>query len=80
MNVTGVRPYANIDEDNNIIPSKAIRMTAEDYDNDRLVKLRYIIYKYVWQNIDNENIVRQEKLNKEPFAHYLSDLHDDLCK
>lgn len=29
---------------------------------------------------DDENIVKQERLDKYPFAHYLSDLHDNLCK
>ncbi|CEP16784.1 hypothetical protein [Parasitella parasitica] len=39
-----------------------------------------MIYKYVWQNIDNEDVVIQDKLVKESFAHYFSDLHDELCE
>lgn len=80
MNVVGVRPYPNVDDDNNLIPSDAKRMHADEYDNRANLKLKYMIYKYVWQNIDNEEIVEQEKLVKESFARYFSDLHDDLCK
>ncbi|KAI8635759.1 hypothetical protein BD408DRAFT_438643 [Parasitella parasitica] len=39
-----------------------------------------MMYKFVWQNVDDEHHVRQDKLNKEPLAHYLSDLHEDLCE
>ncbi|KAI8639033.1 hypothetical protein BD408DRAFT_350734 [Parasitella parasitica] len=79
LNVFGVRPYANVDDNNEIIPSEAIRMLADNYDNDSMLKLRYMMYKFVWQNVDDEHHVRQDKLNKEPLAHYLSDLHEDLC-
>jgi hypothetical protein len=58
-----------------LIPPLAIKMKGEDYDNDRVIKLRYILYKYVWQNIDNGSVVRQEKLIINVLiAHYLSDL------
>ncbi|CEP08535.1 hypothetical protein [Parasitella parasitica] len=80
MNVVGVRPYPNVDDDNNLIPSTARRMHADSYDNKKLLKLKYMIYKYVWQNIDNEDVVIQDKLVKESFAHYFSDLHDELCE
>lgn len=50
-------------------------------DNELNLKLKYyMIYKYVWQNTDDENVVQQQRLNKELFAHHLSDLHKDLCK
>ncbi|KAL9557314.1 hypothetical protein MBANPS3_001468 [Mucor bainieri] len=78
MNVLKVRPYASVDDHNRIIPSNAIRMNSDDYENDTVFKLKYFIYLFVWQNIDDENWVRQERLNKEPFAHYLSDLFEDL--
>lgn len=80
MNVTVVHPYANVNDDNEIIPSRTQRMIADRYHNEGYEKVRYIIHKYVWQNIDNENVVKQERLNKEVFAHYLDDLHGDLCK
>ncbi|KAI8637873.1 hypothetical protein BD408DRAFT_352863 [Parasitella parasitica] len=80
MNVTGVRPYPSVDEDNNLIPSDAIKMVADHYDNKYTTKLNYMLYKFVWQNIDNEEVVRQEKLTKESFAQYFSDMHDNLCK
>ncbi|CAO0802404.1 unnamed protein product [Mucor circinelloides] len=79
MNVTGVCPYANLTENNEIIPSRARRMQADRFDNETNLKLKYMIYKYVWQNIDDENVVQQQRLNKEVFAHHLSDLHEDLC-
>lgn len=80
MNVAGVRPYPNVDDNNNLIPSEAVRMTADKYDNKKLHKLKYMLYRYVWENIENEDMVEQEKLVKDSFAIYLSDLHDDLCK
>ncbi|KAG1089693.1 hypothetical protein G6F42_019910 [Rhizopus arrhizus] len=79
MNVTGVRPYANLTENNEILPSRAIRTSADRFDNELNLKLKYMIYKYVWQNIDDENVVQQQRLNKELFAHHLSNLHEDLC-
>ncbi|KAG1114520.1 hypothetical protein G6F42_014163 [Rhizopus arrhizus] len=79
MNVAGVRPYPNVDDNNNLIPSEAVRMTADKYDNKKLHKLKYMLYRYVWENIENEDMVEQEKLVKDSFAIYLSDLHDDLC-
>ncbi|KAF1807245.1 hypothetical protein FB192DRAFT_1273576 [Mucor lusitanicus] len=81
MNVTGVRPYAALTtDDNEIIPSRATRMSADRFDNELNVKLKYMIFKYVWQNIDDENVVQQQRLNKELFAHHLSDMHEDFCK
>jgi len=80
MNVTGVRPYANLTENNEILPSRAIRTSADRFDNELNLKLKYMIYKYVWQNIDDENVVQQQRLNKELFDYHLSDFHEDLCK
>ncbi|GAN02570.1 hypothetical protein MAM1_0024d02014 [Mucor ambiguus] len=72
-------PFPNVDEDNNLIPSEAIRMVADNYDNKEAPKLKYMIYRYVWENLDNEEMVDPEKVVKESFARYLSDMHDDLC-
>ncbi|KAI8635881.1 hypothetical protein BD408DRAFT_438452 [Parasitella parasitica] len=80
MNVTGVRPYPSVGKDNNLIPSDALKMVADHYDNKYTTKLKYMLYKFVWQNIDNDEVVRQEKLTKESFAQYFSDMHDDLCE
>lgn len=80
INVIAVRPYVNVGDDDVIIPSEAIRMHADNYDNDKMVKLKYLLFKYVWQNIRDERFVKQEKLVTEPLAHLLSDLHDELCK
>lgn len=80
MNVIGVRPYPDVDDDNNLIYTDAIRMVADHYDNKAAVKIRYMLYKYVWEQIDNEDVVLQKDLVKESFALHLSDLHDDLCE
>ncbi|KAG1064077.1 hypothetical protein G6F42_027076 [Rhizopus arrhizus] len=80
MNVPGVRPYANLTENNEIIPSRAIKMSADRFDKELDLKFKYMIYKYVWQNIDDVNVVQQQRLNKELFDYHLSDFHEDLCK
>lgn len=80
MNVVGVRPYPNMDDEDNLIQSEAIRMHADRYDNKKAPKLRYMLYRYVWEHIDDEVMIDQEQVRKESFTEYLSGLHEDLCK
>ncbi|EPB89589.1 hypothetical protein HMPREF1544_03521, partial [Mucor circinelloides 1006PhL] len=54
-------------------------MSADRFDKELDLKFKYMIYKYVWQNIDDVNVVQQQRLNKELFDYHLSDFHEDLC-
>jgi hypothetical protein len=67
MNAVEIRPLPVLDENNNIIPVDR-----------EFKKLKYAIYKYVFENIKNERIVAQRNLNIEAFALNLFDMHEEL--
>ena len=43
-------------------------------------KLKFIIFRYVWENWSNETLVRRREALREPFTDYLEGLYDDLGK
>lgn len=44
------------------------------------LKLKFIIFKYVWENWDNERLIRKNENLREPFSDYLESLYEDLGK
>ncbi|KAG0751009.1 hypothetical protein G6F33_012987 [Rhizopus arrhizus] len=41
-------------------------------------KMRFILFKYTWENWDNKNLVSSNNAIKEAFSEYLEDLYEDL--
>lgn len=78
LSVDSARPLPNIDDDGNVIATTATRIRTKDYKNMRLLKMKFIIYKYVWERITNDEIVISRGLNIETFALQLIDMYDDL--
>jgi hypothetical protein len=83
MTVDEVRPLSLLSEEGYIIPmtARALRIRQIDPNMDKpFKKLKYIIMKYVFENITNEEMVPSKFLNVEVFALALFDLHDELSK
>lgn len=80
INMNAIRPIAMVDDNNRVIATNARKMKAKDFDNRKHKKLQYLLFKYVWEHIDNKNVVEQRNLNKEAFVYALINLHDELCK
>ncbi|CEP07096.1 hypothetical protein [Parasitella parasitica] len=79
INMDAIRPIAMVDENNRVIVTNAKKIKAKDFDNRKHKKLQYLMFKFVWEHIDNENIVDQRNLNKEAFVFGLINLHEELC-
>ncbi|EIE81238.1 hypothetical protein RO3G_05943 [Rhizopus delemar RA 99-880] len=79
INMNAIRPIAMVDDNNRVIATNARKMKAKDFDNRKHKKLQYLLFKYVWEHIDNKNVVEQRNLNKEAFVYALINLHDELC-
>lgn len=43
-------------------------------------KMRFILFKYTWENWDNKNLVSSNNAIKEAFSEYLEDLYEDLSE
>lgn len=43
-------------------------------------KLKFIIFKYVWENWGNERLIKTKEMLKEAFSDHLESLYDDLGK
>lgn len=81
MTVDEVRPLPQINEEGEIIPTTARAMKISQVDpnlNKPFKKLKYVLMKYVFENINNEDMVPPRFLNVEPFALALFDLHEEL--
>lgn len=46
----------------------------------KFLKMKYIVYKYVWENINDAEVVMSRGLNIEAFALQLSDMYEHLGK
>ncbi|KAG1050330.1 hypothetical protein G6F43_007386 [Rhizopus delemar] len=81
MSPTEVRPLPIINEQNEIVLSEGPRVNDSLFPPEReYKKLKYFLYKYAFENINNGKIVNQIKLSYESFALYLYDLHEELVE
>jgi hypothetical protein len=83
MTVDDIKPLPIITEDGEVIPTTAKRLVLKDIDpgqNKPMKKLKYVLMKYVFENIRNEEMVPSRFLNIDTFAMGLYDLHEELGK
>ncbi|KAI7870077.1 uncharacterized protein EV154DRAFT_607637 [Mucor mucedo] len=83
LNVHNIRPLAITDEEGNVIPTDATRIRLRDIESLPLTKFKYLVHKYVWENISNDKIVfgnttEKGTHNLDSFAKALSTMHDAL--
>lgn len=79
LSVTDVRPILQVDDDGLVITTEARRIRTRDFSrNMNFLKMKFIVYKYVWENIHNSDVVFNRGLNVEAFALQLSDMYEDL--
>ncbi|KAI8326711.1 hypothetical protein EDC96DRAFT_534558 [Choanephora cucurbitarum] len=85
VGVQAIAPIREVDFQGNISgfgPDQGcIPITEENAPlNREYVKLKFIIFKYVWENWNNETLVRKRESLKESFTDYLEGLYDDLVE
>ncbi|KAI9364547.1 hypothetical protein BD770DRAFT_313774 [Pilaira anomala] len=79
LSVDAVRPLANLDEEGHVIGTTARRIRAREFDRThRFLKMKFIVYKYVFEHINDEETVMNRGLNVETFALQLSDMYENL--
>lgn len=81
MSVNGIRPLPNVDEEGTVLPTLATKVRLRDFQrSQQFLKMKYIVYKYVWENIDNNTIVTGRGDNIDAFALEVSSMYEDLGK
>lgn len=81
LSVDGVRPLPMVDEEGNLIPTLATRVRVRDFPRDQgFLKMKFIIFKYVLENIDNQEKVAGRGDNIDKFAGQVSDMYVNLRK
>ncbi|KAI7895427.1 uncharacterized protein EV154DRAFT_495917 [Mucor mucedo] len=79
LSVDSARPLPTLDDDGNIIGTTATKIRVRDLEkNHKFPKLKYILYKYVFENIYNEDMVMGKGLNVEAFATQLNTSYEKL--
>lgn len=79
MIVDAARLLPNVDNDGNVIRTLATRVRVKDFPCYQLFKkMKYIIYKYVWENVSNEQMVIGCGLNVETLALEVNDMYENL--
>lgn len=79
LSVDSARPLPTLDDDGNIIGTTATKIRVRDLEkNHKFLKLKYILYKYVFENIYNEDMVMGKGLNVEAFATQLNTSYEKL--
>jgi len=79
LSVTDVRPILQVDDDGLVITTQAKKIRSRDFPKTlNFLKMKFIVYKYVWENIHDSDIVFNRGLNVEAFALHLSDMYEDL--
>lgn len=81
LSVTDAKPILQVDEDGMVIPTQARRIKIRDFaKTHQFLKIKFVVYKHVWENIGDTNMVINRGLNVEAFALQLSDMYEDLGK
>lgn len=81
LSVTDAKPIIQVDDDGEIIPTLAKRVRTKEFQRThQFLKMKFVVYKHVWENIQDQNVVINRGLNSEAFALQLSDMYEDLGK
>ena len=79
MSVDGVRPILQVSDDGHVIPTQAQRIRVRDFDRrQRFYKLKFMVYKYVWENIDEDFVTLSDGSSIDTFATEVSRMYTDL--
>ena len=81
VSVVDIKPNFQVDDDGNVIRTAARRIKAREFPRNRkFVKMKFVVYKHIWEHIRDARVVNQRNLVAEPFALELSDMYADLGK
>lgn len=81
LSITDVRPILQVDDEGAVIPSLARRVRTKEFQRThQFLKMKFVVYKHVWEHIQDQNIVINRGLNVEAFALQLSDMYEELGK
>ena len=81
MRVNGVRPIRQVTEDGDVVPNAAFFVDSSDYSLDHpFFKLKFMIHKHVWENINDTQLVMFRGTTQEIFAVSLAEQYDNLGK
>ncbi|KAI8332183.1 hypothetical protein BD560DRAFT_341301 [Blakeslea trispora] len=81
VSVVDIKPIWQVDDDGNVIRSAAKKVKTREFPRNReFVKMKFIVYKHIWEHIGESKVVNQKNLTVEPFALELSDMYADLGK
>ena len=81
MSVDGVRPILQVSEDGQVIPTQAQRIRTRKFPRtQRFYKLKFMVYKYVWENIEEDFVYMSNGSSVDTFATEVSRMYDDLGK
>ncbi|KAI8327640.1 hypothetical protein BD560DRAFT_336127 [Blakeslea trispora] len=81
VSVVDIKPIWQVDDDGNVIRSAAKKVKTREFPRNReFVKMKFIVYKHIWEHIGDSKVVNQKNLTVEPFALELSDMYADLGK
>ncbi|KAG2191492.1 hypothetical protein INT47_013067 [Mucor saturninus] len=79
LSVDSARPLATLDDDRKIIGTTATKIRVRDLEkNHKFLKLKFILYKYVFENIYNEDMVMGKGFNVKAFATQLNTSYEKL--
>ena len=76
-----MKPILQVDDNGRVIPTMAKRIKSRDLPrNAEFLKMKFVVYKHIWENIHDKKVVNDKGLIIEPFALELSDMYADLGK
>lgn len=79
LSLTAVRPVFQVDDDGMVISTFARRIKVKDFPRtSQFLKMKFIVFKHVWEHINDSDVVINRGLNVEAFALQLSDMYEDL--
>lgn len=81
LSITEARPILQVGDDGLVVATLARRIRSKDIPKaHQLLKVKFVVYKHVWEHIDDRNMVINRGLNLEAFALQLSDMYEELGK
>jgi hypothetical protein len=74
-----VRPVFQVDDDGMVISTLARIIKVKDFPRmSQFFKMKFIVFKYVWEHINDNEVVISRYLSVEALALQLSDMYEDL--
>ena len=81
MSVDGVKLILQVSEDGQVIPTQAQRIRTREFPwTQRFYKPKFIVYKYVWETIDEDCVYMSNGGSVDTFATEFSRMYDDPGK